>query len=113
MSASDHIGMQFKVTPVQQDALDTWLVDRDSDEKGFTQNYESKAISVHNLGRASLSVNHAGHLMDFSNEEYKVRGAAKTAKGLNNLSWRIRDQYDISQAAAAMIGGKMTPIERA
>jgi hypothetical protein len=114
MSASDHIGMQFKITQPQQTALETWLIDYEPEETGFTHNVDSKtpSISVHNLGHAALKVGHAANLVEISNEEYKQRGAANTAKGLWKVADNIRKQYETSQAAGVMVGGKYTPIER-
>jgi len=100
--------MQFKISPAQQKALETWLTDYDPEELGFTHNYETSAptISVHNLGRAALNVGHAANLTEIANEEYKQRGAAATVKGLFKLSDKIRDQHALSQAAGAMVGGR-------
>ena len=114
MSAFEHIGMQFKISPAQQAALETWLTDYDPEELGFTHNYETNAptISVHNLGRAALNVGHAANLIEISNEEYKQRGALNTSRGLWKVADKLRDQYTMSQAASAMVGGKMIPIEK-
>lgn len=108
MSASDHIGMQFRITPAQQNALETWLMDYEPEETGFTHNSETNTptISVHNLGRAALKVGHAAQLTEIGNEEHKQRGAAATAKGLWKVADKIRDQHTLSQAAGAMVGGK-------
>jgi hypothetical protein len=108
MSASDHIGMQFKISPAQQKALETWLTDYNSEELGFTHNYETSAptISVHNLGRAALNVGHAADLTEIANEEYKQRGAAATVRGLFKVSDKISDQHALSQAAGVMVGGR-------
>ena len=108
MSASDHIGMQFKITPAQHNVLETWLMDYEPEETGFTHNTDSKkpSISVHNLGRAALKVGHAAELTEIANEEYPQRGAANTAKGLWKVSDKLRDQHTLSQAAGVMVGGK-------
>jgi hypothetical protein len=108
MSASDHIGMQFKITPAQQNALETRLIDYEPEETGFDYKVDSKnaSLSVHNLGRAALQVGHAAELTELANEEYPQRGAMATAKGLWKLADKIRDQHTISQAAGVMVGGK-------
>jgi hypothetical protein len=107
MSAKDHMSMQFKITPAQEAALQTWLVDYSPEDSGFTHNFDSKtpSISVHHLGRAALSMSHVANNIEFANEEYKQRGAMATAKGLMNLHWKLRDQHDIAQAASVMVGG--------
>jgi hypothetical protein len=100
--------MQFKITPAQHNVLETWLMDYEPEETGFTHNTDSKkpSISVHNLGRAALKVGHAAELTEIANEEYPQRGAANTAKGLWKVSDKLRDQHTLSQAAGVMVGGK-------
>lgn len=108
MSASDHVSMQFKITQAQRNALENYLINEDPDELGFTHNYETKSpsISVTHLGKAALNVGHAAGNLEFSNEENKQRGASTVAKGLWNLSDKLREQHTIAQAAGVMVGGK-------
>ena len=113
MSASDHISRQFKITPAQESALQTYLEDESDDSRGFTYERKGKSpyINVHHFGRASINVSHVEQSMVFRDDEAGATkagaGSHATSRALGNLHWKIRDVHDLGQIAGAMVGKPM------
>jgi hypothetical protein len=112
MSASDHIGKQFKISQAQANAISTWNQDYEPEETGFTQTRvgNTNQLSVHNLDYASSRIHGVAQSMVYSDDPDRKFGAGAhaTARSLHNLAWYLKDQHDIANMAGVMVGGKLT-----
>ena len=110
MSASDHIGKQFKLSDAQSSALGLWTQDYGPEESGFTQSRvgNTNRLTVHNLEYASAFIHGAASSMVYSDDENEKFGAGAhaTARSLHKLAWDLKDQHDIANMAGVMVGGK-------